>query len=124
MAYGGRLALAAPNGAPCADVGSRSARRRSRNISPARDRPAPPFDTDTVGEFLIPFNATGLTISGAFGNTANITTASTNVCLGAGPCGTASSVPEPSTWAMMLLGFAGLGFAAYRQRTKLAGSTV
>jgi hypothetical protein len=35
-----------------------------------------------------------------------------------------AGVPEPSTWAMMLLGFAGLGFAAYRQRTKLAGSTV
>jgi hypothetical protein len=79
------------------------------------DRPAPPFDTDTVGEFLIPFNATGLTISGAFGNTANITTAPTNVCLGAGPCGTGSSVPEPSTWAMMLLGFVGLGFAGYRR---------
>ena len=30
-------------------------------------------------------------------------------------------VPEPSTWAMMLLGFAGLGFLAYRRRdTKLA----
>ena len=28
-------------------------------------------------------------------------------------------VPEPSTWAMMLLGFAGLGFAGYR-RTKKA----
>ena len=27
----------------------------------------------------------------------------------------ASSVPEPSTWAMMLLGFAGLGFYAYRR---------
>jgi hypothetical protein len=26
-----------------------------------------------------------------------------------------SPVPEPSTWAMMLLGFAGLGFAAYRK---------
>jgi hypothetical protein len=26
-----------------------------------------------------------------------------------------ASVPEPSTWAMMLLGFAGLGFAGYRQ---------
>jgi hypothetical protein len=26
-----------------------------------------------------------------------------------------SVVPEPSTWAMMLLGFAGLGFAAYRK---------
>lgn len=25
-------------------------------------------------------------------------------------------VPEPSTWAMMLVGFAGLGFAAYRTR--------
>jgi hypothetical protein len=32
-----------------------------------------------------------------------------------------SAVPEPSTWAMMLLGFAGLGFAGYRQRRKLAG---
>lgn len=29
------------------------------------------------------------------------------------------SVPEPSTWAMMLLGFAGLGFAGYR-RARLA----
>jgi hypothetical protein len=24
-------------------------------------------------------------------------------------------VPDPSTWAMMLLGFAGLGFAGYRR---------
>jgi hypothetical protein len=29
-----------------------------------------------------------------------------------------SAVPEPSTWAMMLLGFAGLGFAGYRQKRK------
>ncbi len=28
--------------------------------------------------------------------------------------GLAPSVPEPSTWAMMLLGFAGLGYAGYR----------
>jgi hypothetical protein len=26
------------------------------------------------------------------------------------------SVPEPSTWAMMILGFAGMGFIAYRRR--------
>jgi hypothetical protein len=26
-----------------------------------------------------------------------------------------SSVPEPSTWAMLVLGFAGLGFAGYRK---------
>jgi hypothetical protein len=35
-----------------------------------------------------------------------------------GPSGTVavsvSAVPEPSTWAMLLLGFAGLGFAGYR----------
>jgi hypothetical protein len=31
------------------------------------------------------------------------------------------AAPEPSTWAMMLLGFAGLGFAASRRRQKLAG---
>jgi hypothetical protein len=29
---------------------------------------------------------------------------------------TVSAVPEPSTWAMMLLGFCGLGFLAYRRR--------
>ena len=33
---------------------------------------------------------------------------------------TSSSVPEPSTWAMMLLGFAGLGFLVYRQSRRLA----
>jgi hypothetical protein len=31
-------------------------------------------------------------------------------------------VPEPSTWAMMLLGFAGLGFAGWRGRRKTAGA--
>jgi hypothetical protein len=30
------------------------------------------------------------------------------------------TAPEPSTWAMMLLGFAGLGFLGYRQSRRLA----
>jgi hypothetical protein len=30
---------------------------------------------------------------------------------------TVSAVPEPSTWAMMILGFVGVGFMAYRRRT-------
>lgn len=34
------------------------------------------------------------------------------------------SVPEPSTWAMMLLGFAGLGFAGYRGSKKRAALSV
>jgi hypothetical protein len=28
------------------------------------------------------------------------------------------AVPEPSTWAMLLLGFAGIGFMAYRRKSK------
>jgi hypothetical protein len=31
-----------------------------------------------------------------------------------------TSVPEPSTWAMLLIGFAGLGFAGYRRARPLA----
>jgi hypothetical protein len=37
-----------------------------------------------------------------------------NIDLGVPP------VPEASTWAMMILGFAGLGFMAYRQKAKPA----
>jgi hypothetical protein len=31
------------------------------------------------------------------------------------------AVPEPSTWAMLLIGFAGLGFAGWRRAAGLAG---
>ena len=31
----------------------------------------------------------------------------------------AGAVPEPSTWAMMILGFAGVGFMAYRRRNSM-----
>ncbi len=31
-----------------------------------------------------------------------------------------NGVPEPSTWAMLLIGFAGLGFLGYRRSTRLA----
>jgi hypothetical protein len=34
--------------------------------------------------------------------------------------GNISPVPEPSTWAMMILGFAGVGFMAYRRRSTAA----
>jgi hypothetical protein len=32
----------------------------------------------------------------------------------------AGAVPEASTWAMMILGFAGVGFMAYRRKSKPA----
>jgi hypothetical protein len=30
----------------------------------------------------------------------------------------AGAVPEPSTWAMLMLGFTGLGYAAFRRSAK------
>jgi hypothetical protein len=33
-----------------------------------------------------------------------------------------SSVPELSTWAMLTLGFAGLGFLAHRKRAAIAAA--
>ncbi|SDJ62599.1 PEP-CTERM protein-sorting domain-containing protein [Bradyrhizobium lablabi] len=36
------------------------------------------------------------------------------------PPPTVGGVPEPSTWAMMILGFCGLGFMAYRRKSKPA----
>jgi hypothetical protein len=33
--------------------------------------------------------------------------------------GIASPVPEPSTWAMMIIGFCGVGFMAYRRKSRL-----
>jgi hypothetical protein len=37
---------------------------------------------------------------------------------------TVSDVPEPSTWAMLLLGFVGVGFMAYRRRSKPAAASI
>jgi hypothetical protein len=40
--------------------------------------------------------------------------------LDAGVLDPAAGVPEPSTWAMMLLGFAGLGFAFRQSRRRVS----
>ena len=69
-----------------------------------------PYERDVVGYFMIPADATGLTISGMFGNSVVGTSAGVDVYLGA--------IPEPSTWAMMALGFAGLGLVGYRKTKK------
>ena len=37
--------------------------------------------------------------------------------------GSLTAAPEPSTWAMMLLGFAGLGFAGYRRGARARQAT-
>ena len=35
---------------------------------------------------------------------------------------TVAAVPEASTWAMMILGFLGLGFFGYRKSSKASGA--
>jgi hypothetical protein len=64
-------------------------------------------DSWSVGLFGLPQNTDGLTAAdggGFFGG---------NVILG-------SAVPEPSTWVMMGLGFAGLAFAGFRASRRVA----
>jgi len=51
-------------------------------------------------------------------------TAATHLVLADAFLALASPVPEPSTWAMMILGFGGVGYMAYRRRNKGAALTV
>jgi hypothetical protein len=75
--------------------------------------------------FWMELNAHGQYAFADFGDTATFTFAQ----LGDGVSYTSASgdflagpgaVPEPSTWAMMILGFAGIGFMAYRRKAKPA----
>ena len=47
-----------------------------------------------------------------------VLTGTSNGDLSVGGTVATSPVPEPSTWAMMLIGFMGLGYAAFRHRAK------
>ena len=46
-----------------------------------------------------------------------------NVVAGGGTTQFSAAVPEPSTWAMLLLGFAGLGYAASRRSRRRSRSS-
>jgi PEP-CTERM motif len=61
-----------------------------------------------------PGTETFFTVAGPGIVTINVGTSNDSLGFGLGG-GSVSIVPEPSTWAMMLLGFAGLGFAGYRK---------
>jgi hypothetical protein len=74
-----------------------------------------------IGEFSISANGDSLAdnfvgddsvinLGSNFGPNIDLTVSGSGVFVVGG-----SAVPEPSTWAMMLLGFAGLGFAGYRR---------
>jgi len=75
----------------------------------------------TTGQGFQEFSFTGTATSGStilnFGLTDSALSGLDDVSVTA-------AVPEPSTWAMMLLGFAGVGFMAYRRKSNPASMAV
>ncbi len=57
------------------------------------------------GSYTVVFNIGGSPASIPPGDTLQVTT-------------TVAAVPEPATWAMMIIGFASVGFLAYRRKSK------
>ncbi|MBC9880693.1 PEP-CTERM sorting domain-containing protein [Bradyrhizobium sp. INPA01-394B] len=74
------------------------------------DNGADPNEIVTINDLL---DATSLPVNETFG-----TFDGPKAGLRYGGVAFASDVPEPSTWAMMMLGFFGLGFVAYRRRAQ------
>lgn len=85
----------------------------NEDTNPADAFPAGPLPS--LGTYLNPFSQ----LDGALANegTSDQITSYTEA-LEFTPANFAPGTPEPSTWAMMLLGFAGLGFLGYRQTAK------
>jgi hypothetical protein len=97
-------------------------------LGPIQNPPKGPYVTETITRSLTPFfpdvalNGGYLPVSVIFLNnssTFDIDDVSISVCTT--DCfPPPPAVPEPSTWAMMLLGFAGLGFAFRQSRRKVS----
>jgi hypothetical protein len=82
------------------------------NAGPATLRSTLDFSTDlTAGQHILSLQATRLFAPARGVASQYFDDVSLNVT---------AAVPEPSTWAMMILGFAGVGFMAYRLKAKPA----
>jgi PEP-CTERM motif len=84
-----------------------------------------PLENITAGILPKASYIVGFLNTGTAGNPSWDATANSGAIFTTGPTsggGGQPTVPEPSTWAMLLLGFAGLGFAGYRktQRARTA----
>jgi hypothetical protein len=77
------------------------------------DNPAGPgaISLTMVGTYTLPANSGSYGVFVAASDSLSLNPISEQI---------AAAVPEPSTWAMMILGFAGIGFMAYRQNSKPA----
>ncbi len=77
--------------------------------------------TPTSAVWSWSFDTSGVGVAGEY--FANSCCISANPGNGPYQMSVSGSVPEPSTWAMMLIGFAGIGVAAYR-RSKRASAKI
>jgi hypothetical protein len=77
-----------------------------------------PIDHATLTYSPAAYTASFVDTLGPGDYTVEITGTINSKKLGVGGTVTTSGVPEPSTWAMLLLGFVGLGYAAFRRKGK------
>ena len=73
-------------------------------------------DQTAVGSKYVNFDFTGGTFQSVMFTTSAATFELDNVAIGS----FVSSVPEASTWTMLMVGFFGVGFAAYRRKSRPA----
>lgn len=73
-----------------------------------------PFSFPTDGPVFNFFDANGNPLAGATVNSSDGCIVNNRFLCGGGP----TTVPEPSTWTLMLMGFVGLGFAGWRAARK------
>jgi hypothetical protein len=71
-----------------------------------------PFSFPTAGPVFNFFDANGDPLAGVTVNSSDGCIVNNRFLCGGAP----TTVPEPSTWTMLLLGFAGLGYAGWRRR--------
>ncbi|MBC9882065.1 PEP-CTERM sorting domain-containing protein [Bradyrhizobium sp. INPA01-394B] len=76
------------------------------------------LDTNCRGSWTCDLSNTGILSFGSLPDGVSFTSDS-----GQFLTGNVGAVPEPSTWAMMILGFAGIGSLAYRRRSRPALSS-
>jgi len=69
--------------------------------------------TETTGFFTLPAGSHNFVLTYVESNGSP-----SDLIFNTGRVSFSSTVPEPSTWAMMLIGFAGVGFVAYRRTKK------
>jgi len=81
-----------------------------------------PFLMGTSGQFTMPVGVTDFYLGTVDAAAANSPSGSYGDNTGAFSV-TIAAVPEPSTWAMLLLGFCGVGFVTYRRRNQSSALT-